>query len=150
MINVWLIIRDDAKQLINAALNTREEEYQGPVPNKARKIFETMACRAQIQRMFKSPDIGGNAYHLYSLYINSDDKQKAKDAIDYLITEYPNHIIIGGAWRWDGTQISDYPPHSQLIKMMPDVFDEGSQTYIPATELTDINLLFGPSPRDFS
>lgn len=155
MINIWLILRDDAKRIINTCLSTRIEDYTGPVPTKTRKIFESMACRAQIQKMFKSPELNGNTYHLYNIYINSEDKQKAKDAIDYLVDEYPDHIIIGGVWRWSGTQISDYPPHSKLIKLMPDIFivddqNTGAGHYETATELTDVNLYAGQSPRDFS
>lgn len=144
MINVWVILRDDAKQLINTCLKTPEEDYSGPVDIKTRRIFEKMSDLDNVQRLFKSPDINGNIYHLYTIYFDSEDVQQAADAINYLTTEYPSHIIIGGAWRWNGTQIPGYPPHPQLIKLMPDV--EG----FPATELTDVNIMAGQTERDFS
>ena len=149
MINLWLVLRDDAKVLINTALSTPEENYSGPVNTKTRRIFERLVDLKSTQRLFKSPDIGGNVYHLYSLIFTSDLK-KAKAAVDYLVTRYPNHIIIGGAWYWDGTQVPGYPPHAQLLKLMPDVYDSGTDSMVPATVVTDVNLLAGQSPRDFS
>ena len=150
MINVWLIVRDDAKIAISTAISTPESQYSGPVNLKTRRIFETMADRAQVQKLFKSPSFGGNIYPLFSLYIDSSDAQQAKAAVDYLITKYPSHIIIGGAWRWDGSQIPNYPPHPQLIQIMPDVWDNTSQSYIAPSQVEDINLMLGQSPRDFS
>lgn len=148
MINLWLILRDDAKQAINTCLKTPEDEYSGPVNTQTRRIFERMSDLDTVQKLFKSPDISGNIYHLYSLYIDNGSAQQAADAIDYLTTEYPNHIIVGGAWQWNGNQIAGYEPHPQLIQLMPDVWD--GNAFVAATVVTDVNVLAGQSPRDFS
>lgn len=149
MINLWLVMRDDTKQIINTALSTSEDEYIGPVSLRERRIFEGLNDRS-VQSIFGTPVISGNKYHMYSIYIKPKDTDQVVSAVAYLIEKYPNHIIIGGAWKVsDGSQDS-YPPHNQLIRMMPDIWDRVAQQFILATELTDVNLLAGQAPRNFS
>ena len=40
----------------------------------------------------------------------------------------------------------------QLVKFMPDVWDETTSPgqYVAATQLTDVNLIQGQQPRDFT
>ena len=153
MVNLWLVLRDDAKQAINTALSAGED-YSGPVPDKAIRIFRKMVDRRVVQNMFNTPTIGGNVYHMYSLYFKGSEVSAAADAIEYLTTEYPDHIIVGGAWKWDGSIIPGYEPHAQLIKMMPDIVEYDNDGEIvgttPATELTDVHLVLGQSPREFT
>ena len=137
---------------------------------KAVKIFRKMAHFAVVERMWKTPTIGGKKRFLFS--INLTASKKAKAAIDYLLAEYPNQIAVGGAWFFDGRQagtrwqIADgertgnvtgtptYPINeTQLLKFMPDIIErdqDGNVTSTtPSLVLTDVNLLQGQNPRRF-
>jgi len=147
MINVWIALRGDADSLIKTALDTDPNEYTGPVKDREYKIFKAMHDRAVVQSMFKVPAIGGNTYHAYSIYFESNVASKAKTELDYLSTEYPSQFFILGAWKQNGIKISLYPLHANAWRIMPDL--KG----VPATsnaDLRDINLLAGQSPRNFN
>ena len=90
---------------------------------------------------------------------------QVKDALDYLEEQWPGHFIVAGAWNKDtglqaGTAMDDegnitgtpvYPiPTNALLQMMPDVWDEATEQFNPATELSDVILLMGQAPRRFS
>jgi hypothetical protein len=153
MLNLWLILRDDAKVLINDALK-EGRDYSGDIPEETLSIFRRMLDRTVVQKLFKAANIGGDTYHLYSIYFKNTQAAKAAEAIAYLVDLYPNRIIVGGAWRNNGDIIAGYEPHPQLIRIMPDIieYDEtGAEVSTsPATELVDINLLLGQSPRKFT
>lgn len=152
MYNIWLVVRDDAKQLINVCLSTAPGEYSGPVDDEARALFQTMADYSTVQKLFKSPDFSGNDYHLFSLYVENGDAVKVRDVIDTLTAKYPDHIIMGGAWLGEtGEQVPGYPPHAELLKLMPNLPNPATNEFdITATVVTDVNLMAGQAPRDFS
>jgi hypothetical protein len=178
LVNLWLVVRDDAKQKIVERLRWDEAaqgEYTGPVKDRANNIFRKLIAGERVLEYFTSPDIGGNIYHMFSLYLNGS--QQVKSELDWLAVEYPNHIIVGGAWyvssgRQVGTgpifdeetgeqigydDVPTYPLHPQLYKLMPDVVEYDDQmnevSRTPATSNADLKdrvLLAGQSPRDFS
>ena len=153
IINVWLALREDTDTLVRERLDWDTEtqgEYTGPVPERAAALFALMADRNVVQNLFGTFKKGGKDYRAWSLYT---DKGLGfiQGELDALDNEYPNRAVIGGAWYWDGAQLDDYPPHPQLINLMPDVWNgDEPPTYSPATEVTDVNLLLGQAPRDFS
>ena len=156
--NIWLILSATAKATLRPLMSDRG--YKGP-HLKAVKTMRKMAHYRVVERMWKTPTIGGKKRYLFSLNLTAG--KKAKEAIDYLLAEYPNQVTVGGAWHWDGRQAGTqweldasgnktgnttgtptYPINeTQLLKFMPDV--EG----VPATVLTDVNLLQGSQPRRF-
>jgi hypothetical protein len=151
--NVWIVLRDDAQALIIERLQWDTQasgEYTGPVPDRAHRIFQWMADHGSVQRLFKTVTIGGRQYKLWS--VNVPASKTVKDEIDWLIATYPNQVIVAGAWNLDtGAQIGGYGIHPQLIKFMPDVWNgDIPPTFSTATVLTDVNLLLGQAPRDFS
>jgi len=150
IVNVWLALRDDAQSAINTRLDWDEEtqgEYNGPVTDRQAKVFQLMADRANIQRLFKTDTIGGREWTLWNVYFNesSDILLKVKTELDQLTVNYPTQFVIAGAWLWDGTQVAGYPPHTRLIEFMPDIDDIGAR---PLT-VSDVNLGLGQSPRQF-
>ena len=208
-VELMLVLRDDAQTLIIERLKWDEEtqgEYTGPVTDRTNRLFSYMQDFTQRQKLFKSPTIGGNVYHAWSFMFDEsgDVLQKVQDEIDFLVGEYPNHVIVVGAYvfkvgdimcRQAGTTLvidtrivektwselnpdyqpdpaepnydpnyvirvtgmveeeyvsgytgtPTYPLHPRLIDFMPDVGDPP----VPATELADVNLLFGQPPRYF-
>lgn len=155
-INVWLALRDDAQALIVERLRWDRDaqgEYTGPVTDRQAKLFGYMADQENTQRLFRQGTAGGRVWTVWNIYFNLSGNvlQKVKAELDQLALDYPNHVIIAGAWRWDGSQVNDYPPHPQLLQFMPDVWNgDEPPTYSPATQLADVNLLLGQTPRDFS
>jgi hypothetical protein len=129
------------------------------------RIFRKMADIATVETMFKKPTLGGNVHQLFSVNfndINKDAAQRIQDALIHLENNYPAQFEVVGVWQWDGRQAGTqweldqdgertgnttgtptYPLHAQLIQFMPDVGG------IPATELADVNLIQGQSPRRF-
>ena len=172
-VNVFLILTATAKNALRPLMS--DNSYDGQ-HIKAVRIFRKMAHYRVVERMWKNPMIGSKKRFLFS--INLTASKKAKAAIDYLLAEYPNQVSVGGAWFFDsrqvgtqfvytvdGSQVFDelldgdgnvissipqvrgtptYPVPPQLLQFMPDV--EG----IPATVLTDVNLLQGQKPRRFT
>ncbi len=151
IVNVWLALRDDAQSAIVTRLNWDEGsqgEYTGPVPDRTARLFQKMADRANVQRLFRVATLNSRQWTLWNVYFNEKVGvlQKVQDELDGLATDYPNQFIIAGAWHWNGDQVPAYPPHPQLIELMPDVDDIGTRP----VDLSDVNLLLGQSPRDFS
>jgi hypothetical protein len=158
-INVWLALRDDAQSLIVERLRWNEQQqgaYNGPVTDRQAKIFRYMADQENTRRLFKTATLNSRQWSLWSVYFNPAELganvlQIVKDELDQLAADYPSRFVIAGAWRWNGTQIPGYPPHPQLLKFMPDVWNgDLPPTYSAPTVLTDVNLLMGQAPRDFS
>ena len=165
-VNVFLIITQTAKNTLRHLMD--DHEYDGQ-HLKAVRIFRRMAHYAVVEQMWKKPVIGGKKRFLYSITV----PRNAKDAIDYLLEEYPNQIAVAGAWFWDGRQVGTrwetvdgertgnttgtpmYPINqNQLKKFMPDIIERDGDGNIiattPATELTDVNLEQGMAPRRFT
>ena len=161
-VNVWFVLTQQAKDTLRPLLD--DEDYSGPHLT-AVKIFRKMIEYATVEKMFKTPTIQGKVWHLFSVTfndLNGDAKQKAQDAFDHLTANYANNFSVVGAWKWDGSQVMDntvspavprYPINqTQLLKFMPDVWSEATSPgqYVPATQLTDVNLIQGQANRDFT
>jgi hypothetical protein len=155
-INAWLALRDDAQALIKTRLDWDESQgtYSGPITDRQAKLFGYMHDRDSTQRLFRVDRVSGRDWTIWSVYFDLPGNilQKVKAELDQLIIDYPNHIKIVGAWKWDGTQIPDYPPHPRLIEFMPDVITYENGVEISRTRPTvvsDVNLGLGQTRRDF-
>ena len=157
-VNVWLALRDDAQALIKTRLEWDEEkdgEYSGPVTDRQVKLFRLMHDLENTQRLFRVDNDGTNDWTLWNIYFDfpKDVLLKVKDELDQLIIDYPNHIKIIGAWRWDGTQVADYPIHSRILELMPDVVtydsDGNELSRTRPTVASDVNMGLGQAPRIF-
>ena len=110
--NIFLILTTTAKNILRPLMD--DCSYDGP-HLEAVKIFRKMAHFQIVERMWKKPTIGGKKRFLYSITV----PRNAKDAIDYLLEEYPNQIAVAGAWFWDGRQVG-----TQFV-----LDEDGSKTY---------------------
>ena len=111
-VNVFLIITQTAKNTLRHLMD--DHEYDGQ-HLKAVRIFRRMAHYQVVEQMWKTPTIATKKRYLFSITLPS----KAKDAIDYLLEEYPNQIAVAGAWFWDGRQVG-----TQFV-----LDEDGSKTY---------------------
>ena len=174
LVNVWLGIRDDVQTAINTCLDWDDStEYSGPVGDREKKIFQAMSDRAVVQSLFNKATINSNLWNLWSVYFDEpkDILIRVKNALDYLEATYPLQFVIAAAWHWDGRQVGTqytydegeitgitgtptYPIHTKLIDFMPDIVtydvDGNELTRTAATILSDVNLLAGQSPREFT
>ena len=156
-INIWLAVRDDAQAIISTRLNWDEEvqgTYSGPVTDRQAKLFGYMHDRENTQRLFRV-DSDTRDWTIWNVYFDfpKDVLLKVKAELDQLMIDYPNHIKIVGAWKWDGIQIADYPPHTRLIEFMPDdiTYDQNGTELTRTRPLVprDVNLGMGQTERQF-
>jgi hypothetical protein len=123
-----------------------------------------------VARLFKLwPGPGSKNYRVWSFYFAKPEQGDIIRAdIDQMNTTYPADFLPMGAWRCDngrevgatyseeGVQTATgwWPVPAQVVNFMPDIIhdseDENPPTYTPATVPTDVNLLFGQVPRDFT
>ncbi len=147
--NVWLSVRDD--------FDAQDEQ------NIA---FLAHAADADVVGGLYKPESGqGRTWDLWSLIFRSvkddeddedEDNPEMDAAIDDLQSRNPGRTKVLGVWNWNGSQYKDanpgkggYNQYPQLIRYMPDVSDgEDPPSFIPATTLSDVNLLAGQTPRD--
>ena len=177
-VNIWIALSTSAKNAINTRLRWNTEtdgEYTGPVSDTEYRIFRRMAHHSITSRMWKTPTLGGKTWHLFSLTfdLSGTNKNKLKDALDWLAANRGNLFQIVGAWHWSGRQVGTqweldqdgnrtgnttgtptYPINtSQLLKFMPDIIEydnDGNVTSITAaTAVTDVNLEQGQFFRRF-
>ena len=109
-----------------------------------------------VQRMFKSVNANGRTYKVWSFYTNKPaNPQDVKVDFLSLSAMYPLDFQVMGIWHTDtGEAVNAFPVSPQLINFMPDVITDNSDpenpVFGPATQLTDVNLLAGQAPRDFT
>jgi hypothetical protein len=166
--NVWVVVADEVFEQIKDKIG--DPEYDGILINLVR-FLRRQADFKITSKLWKRPTIAGKVRILFSAnYGQDDDLVTIKDALDTLSAELGSDFGVAGAWWWDsrqaGTQweIVDgeptgnttgtpmYPINAvQLLKFMPDVWDDSDPpVLIPATELTDVNLIQGQKPRRFT
>ena len=157
-VNVWIAM---SQQALNEYKDARllKKDYTGPMDALTFDTLHRMADTDNVQAMFKRVPADGKEYTLFSLYLPAS--AEAKTRIDHIAEQWLGHFIVIGAWNWDGTQVEIagqivYPVHAQAWRLMPDVIEydvggnETSRTAATSnSDLRDINLLQGQSPRDF-
>jgi len=114
---VFIALRDDAQTSIVERLQWDEEtqgEYTGPVGDREYKIFRYMQNRVERQKLFKTPDIGGNVWHLWAIVFESN-LPAVQVELDYLAATYPNRIIIAGAFIWNWGDMACRQAGTQLV-----------------------------------
>ncbi len=162
--NIWLALRDDAQVLVVERLRWNvltQGQYSGPITNRQARLFSYMADQDTTQRLFRVDNVGGHDWVAWNVYFNLPGNilQQARVELDQLIADYPNRVKVTGAWSFEtGEQIKQggvpiYPLHPRLIEFMPDVVEavdrvETSRTR--PTVLSDVILVAGQAPRDFS
>jgi len=107
--NIWLGLRDDANTTVSEYLRWDEEAngpYDGPVNARAGRLFRFMADQDNVQKTFKTPILGGNPWHIWTISISEPEYsgEQIKDEIDWLIAEYSSQVSMVGAWKWTGEQ----------------------------------------------
>lgn len=168
--NLWIALSQAGKDTLRPLLDDSDYEGQHLI---AVKIFRRMIDISTVERMFKTPTFNSKVWHLYSITFNDlggQAAQKLQDALAHLEANYPAQFEVVGVWQWDGRQAGTqwvdpddhsqgttgtplYPIHAQLLNFMPDVWDGVDPeipVYIPATVLTDVNLIQGQTERRFA
>ena len=163
---VWIVMRDDAITELKADVQAyRADSYTGDYP-KMIQFFSESVAQGVMERVSRMESAAGRDFRLFSFYTNKrqDIAEIRADIEAYDAAEPANKFGIAGAWHSDGRQLgADYTEEGviasaplypiddvQLLKFMPDVSDGGDPpVFSPATELTDIHLMAGQTPRDF-
>jgi len=119
-VELMLVLRDDAQQLIVERLRWNEEqdgEYTGPVQDRTNQLFSYMQDFTQRQKLFKSPTIGGNVYHAWSFMFSAgaDIMTRVQEELDFLLLNYPTHVFVMGAFTWDEGDIMCRQTGTQLV-----------------------------------
>jgi hypothetical protein len=167
--NVWLGMSPEFR----AAITPDEEGETDPgsfgvlstlAPETKDLLLTTHDVPAQ-ERLFAA----NGTYRLYSHYGQSAGEGIVKADVDLLIATYPSDLTVLGSWdnatgmelgaTYDefGVQTAPgwYPVPATVLNYMPDIMltpgDEVTPpTYAPPIVPTDVNLLFGQVPRDFT
>ena len=130
-------------------------------------LFRNTHDAESMERLFKLWPGPGNAnYRVWSFYFDKPlEGPVIRSDIDAMAATYPTDFLPMGAWRTsDGGEVgADYdedgaqtdtgwwPVPAQVVNFMPDVWNgDEPPTYSTAEEPTDVNLLLGQAPRDFS
>jgi hypothetical protein len=114
------------------------------------ELFRNSHDAENVARLFKLwPGPGAKNYRVWSFYFAKPLQGPLIRAdIDEMAADYPGDFLPMGAWRTDtGAEVGNpvwWPVPAQVVNFMPDI--DG----LPATEPTDVNLLFGQVPRDFT
>jgi hypothetical protein len=140
IVNLFLALRDDAQDLIVERLNwDNSTPYTGPVPDRIAKLFHYMQNRGQVQGQYKTYVAGARSYKNWSITL--EGSQKLKDEVDFAIATYPAHIIIIGAWHWDGRMIGTQFVYDDVTRDVevqdPDAPQIPNPDYQPDPELPD-------------
>jgi len=100
-----------------------------------------------VKGLFKTVTSEGKDFVIWSIYTDS----VFLPDLDTFSALYPTDFQIMGAWDYStGDQVDGYAVSPALIDFMPDVWDNEEEVLLPATELTNVNLLAGQAPRDFT
>jgi len=115
-----MALRDDAQALIVERLKWDEEtdgEYTGPVDDRTNRLFSYMQDYTQRQKLFKVVTAGGNDYIAWSFMFTGDSNlfSKVVEELDYVTTEYPNHIFVLGAYVFKPGDIMCRQAGTQLV-----------------------------------
>ncbi len=151
--NIWLGTSQNVVDIAIESLQWDEETqgaYTGPLRNRSRKLFEMMQDARNREAQFNKPNIGGTVYRLWSLDFEETlaTLLLVEEEIVHLEGQFPNELVLVGAWKWNGSQYGTpprHPIHNRAWEFMP--ADDGATSN---ADLRDVNLLFGQSPRDFS
>ena len=151
IVNLWLVLSEQAQTRALESVRWDEEsqgEYNGPLTNRQRRLFNYFADGDVVRQRFSSPTLQGRVANLWSLTFDEarDTLQAIQSEIDTLLATYPNNIAVIGAWNFrTGEQVGGYTIPNWAWRMMP--ADIGATSN---ADLQDINLIFGQAPRDFS
>jgi hypothetical protein len=130
-------------------------------------LFRNTHDAESVERLFKLwPGPGSKNFRVWSFYFAKPEQGDIIRAdIDQMAATYPADFLPMGAWRCDNgrevgatyseegvqTDTGWWPVPAQVVNFMPDVWNgDDPATYTPATEPTDVNVLMGQAPRDFS
>jgi hypothetical protein len=134
-------------------------------------LFKNTHDAEGVARLFKLwPGPGAKNYRVWSFYFDKPlEGPTIRADIDTMAAVYPEDFLPMGAWRTSdghevGASYSDiegeepvflqpgwWPVPAQVVNFMPDVWNgDEPPTYSPATVPTDVNVLMGQAPRDFT
>ena len=150
IINAWVEIRDDF------TWPAVESENDTQLQAKNRATLAKCGDIAVIPGLYKTRTQGPRSWQLYSLLYDVQTIPEFEQALELFQSENPGETSVMGAWYFEnGNQVVDdgvplYPIPGSLGSYMPDVWNgDDPPTFSAATELSDVSLYFGQSPRIF-
>ena len=133
------------------------------IDNVTAEFFNTIYDEGAVERLYKQWDAAGRQYKLWSMYAEKPEGlQQIRADLDMLIASYPQDFAVLGAWNYEtGQEVGEaqgdiwYPLPNQTLNFMPDIIisdngEDNPPTMGPATELTDVLMMFGQANRSFS
>lgn len=149
---LWPYVRNDTPAVTFPTINTMDDVTKA--------FFMNIHDEDAVERLFKEWPAAGRVYKLWSFYAEKpEDTQQIHSDIDMLNLADPQDFSGMGAWSCStGAEVGGvgnewYPVPPQYINFMPDIIidntDPENPIYGPATDPTDVNLLFGQEPRNF-
>jgi hypothetical protein len=159
--NLWLgmsqAFQAELVPLINEGTPAVEFPGLNQLDEVTLELFRTTNDAENVARLFKLwPGNAGQDFRVWSFYFDRlEDGPQIRADIDAMAAAYPGDFLPMGAWRTDtGAEVGNpvwWPVPAQVVNFMPAVWNgDEPPTFTPATEPTDVNLLFGQVPRDFS
>ena len=145
-VNIWLGLRQAAHDTIRNELILRltsDVERESTIPEWVAQFFLRGAKDwRRVRPLYNSDRVWftqgavWRTWHLWSLTFKVDNLQQLNTVVQRLLDEYPSMVKLVGAWKWDGTQL--VAPDPRIAK------------FLPNETRTDVNVVFGQNPRDFS
>lgn len=176
--NIWLGLSAELQAELVALIKYGEpaEEFPGlnQMSDATKAFFKNVYDAEGLELLFQQFVGPQRTYRLWSIYANKpEDAPQVRSDLDAIQGAYPQDFLKMGAWEYQtGREVSaEYndqgeqitvgwmPIPAQIMRFMPPVMSDPGDlgtdpvtppTFVPATDPTDVNLLFGQSPRDFS
>ena len=152
---VWISIREDF------AFPADDPELDTELQAKNREALSRATDIDVVPLLFKQETQAGKQWTLYIFTYDFELPRETEQAVERLASENPGQTRELGGWDWDGKMFGEewaydqdgnitgttgvplYPLYGNLLSYMPDV------NGVPATEVTDVNILLGQTPRRF-
>jgi hypothetical protein len=171
--NLWLGMSQAFQQelvpLITEGIPAVEFPDLNDLNEATLELFRNSHDAENVAKLFKMwPGNAGQDFRVWSFYFDKPlDGPIIHIDIDLMASTYPGDFLPMGAWRTsDGGEVGatyteDEPPvqtatgwwpvPNAVVNFMPDVWNgDEPPTYSPATVPTDVNVLMGQAPRDFT
>ena len=178
IVNLLLALDGTAHDAIKERKDWDEEangKYKGPVKGRTKRFFDYAYSQAQREKLYRTTTAQSKTWTVWSLDFDLDSlpggaAQAIRDELTELEAEYPNRIIVMGAWWWDGrpvgmTWVDETDPskglegtpvwdmHPKILEVAPkrQVVDRTQSPPVVTEEdpvdLSGMNLTFGQKPR---
>lgn len=145
MINVWIALTADLATALKSAVAGEESPVPDAVIEAARNQIGQFDLTVTTS-LFKVAVLDGVAWVAYTIYL---DDETVDEWIATMSAVFPGRFRLLGGWNINEAA-PVYPIDPDLLAWMPDVWDPETEATTPATVLTDVSVLAGQVPREFT